>query len=66
MNKISIIINGVRYDSIDRKDKMCCDNCDLIKECRNANEYSYSLGTTICGYLIDNGYFKKSTKNFEK
>ena len=59
MNEVSIIINGVRYDAMERETQefLCC-GCDLYKNCKLAD---------TCGDLIGlNKIFKKSNKKFEK
>ena len=59
MNEISIIINGVRYDTVERKPlETLCYGCDLYKNCKLAD---------CCGDLIGlDQIFKKSDKKFEK
>ena len=57
MNEVSIIINGVRYDAIDRgKNDHTCKGCGLpITICEG------------CGNLLNyNQVFKKSDKKFER
>ena len=56
MNKVSIIINGVRYDAVDiGKNDPYCKGCELpITICES------------CGNLLNNNQvFKKSDKNEE-
>lgn len=57
MNEVSIIINGVRYDAVE-KDGSSCRQCDLKQGC-----YNYR----ICRAFERSGktIFKKSTKSFE-
>lgn len=57
MNEVSIIINGVRYDAVERDMKEClCCGCDLYINCKLSNS---------CGDLIGlDRIFKKSTKSF--
>ena len=57
MNKVSIIINGVRYDAVNTgKNNHTCKGCELpITICES------------CGNLLNhNQVFKKSNKKFEK
>lgn len=57
INKITIIINGERYDVVKmRTNKNCCEVCELpIKICET------------CGVLLnDYQTFKKSNKTSEK
>ena len=58
MNEVSIIINGVRYDSVETGTKEhLCYGCDLYKDCELSD---------CCGDLIGlNQVFKKSDKTFE-
>lgn len=56
MNKVSIIINGIRYDAINTgKNNHTCKGCELpITICES------------CGNLLNNNQvFKKSNKRFE-
>jgi hypothetical protein len=63
MNEVSIIINGVRYDSHAVEKKTECKTCDLYEFCE---EHHPSFGET-CSALLSRGYnFKKSYKKFEK
>ena len=59
MNEVSIIINGVRYDTAEGKTlEHLCYGCDLYTNCKLAD---------CCGDLIGLGQiFKKSDKKFEK
>lgn len=59
MNEVSIIINGVRYDAVERDTKECvCYGCDLYRDCKLSD---------CCGDLIGlEQIFKKSDKKFEK
>lgn len=64
MNQVSIIINGVRYDTsvVDQSVDYdaVCNECDLLKDC---NE-DYLLN--LCSYYLDEDcVFKKSAKTFE-
>ena len=59
MNEVSIIINGVRYDAVERDtEEYLCHGCDLHRDCKLSDS---------CGDLIGlNQIFKKSDKKFEK
>lgn len=59
MNEVSIIINGVRYDAVERDTKeYVCYGCDLYRDCKFSD---------CCGDLIGlEQVFKKSDKKFEK
>lgn len=59
MEEVSIIINEVRYDAVERDTQEdLCYSCDLYKNCKLAD---------CCGDLIGlNKIFKKSDKKFEK
>lgn len=63
MNEVSIIINGVRYDSnVEDIDKVC-DTCALREICDSRSV----VVAKACLELLGNGYnFKKSDKKFEK
>ena len=63
MNEVSIIINGVRYDTVPtRYADNECDECDLKEYCALIELYEYS-----CSAMIGrNNKFKKSDKKFEK
>jgi hypothetical protein len=68
MNELSVIINGIRYDSVEMTHEendmdVSCNLCDLQHECKNA-----SIDLEIpCGYILGlSRYFKQSTKSFEK
>ena len=63
MNEVSIIINGVRYDTdTARYTDNECDECDLKEYCSLIELYEYS-----CYAMIGpNKTFKKSDKKFEK
>ena len=64
MNGVSIIINGVRYDSQVADIDGECDSCDLKKVCDGCKGDSFNRA---CLELIHRGYnFKKSDKKFEK
>lgn len=60
-NQVSMIINGVRYDSIQVEGKASCDMCDLdVRWCRDSDFCFFcaaSLKLSQC--------FKKSDKKFE-
>ena len=61
-NKVSIIINGVRYDSVDAVGDCWCDQCDLLELCNKHDCASTDLCYSVFGnYKI----FKKSDKKFE-
>jgi hypothetical protein len=63
MNEVSIIINGVRYDSRVADINGECDSCDLKKVCDGCSGESFNRA---CLDLIGIGYnFKRSTKSFE-
>jgi hypothetical protein len=63
MNEISIIINGVRYDSTADSLGNICNTCDLQALC---DSKSVCVSET-CVELLGEGYnFKKSTKSFER
>lgn len=59
MNEISIIINGVRYDAVEKEEQEnVCGGCDLYGKC---------VLTESCETLISlERVFKKSNKKFEK
>lgn len=61
MNKVSIIINGVRYDAVEDEESYCC-GCDLLDLCK------FHCNNSLCEQLgINLGFiFKKSNKNFER
>lgn len=60
-NEVSIIINGVRYDSFRDETVKRCDDCEL--PCEKVSEHFPAW----CGNLIGmDSVFKKSTKNFER
>lgn len=63
MNEVSIIINGVRYDThVENLDDEC-SVCDLRDICDSKSFYV----NEACIELLGNGYnFKKSTKSFEE
>lgn len=56
-NQVSIIINGVRYDSIKEKEIRSCQGCELLKKSR------ICLLTKLCG--LNGTIFKKSDKKYE-
>lgn len=58
MNKVSMIINGVRYDSVDNNTGFCND-CDLLDMCKS------HCNLSLCEYLgVNYGYvFKKTNSN---
>lgn len=59
MNEVSIIINGVRYDAVERINiEHFCDSCDLFSNCIIANDCENLIGLKRV--------FKKSDKKFEK
>lgn len=63
MNKISIIINGVRYDAdTARYADNGCDECDLKEYCSLIELYEYTCSAMIGRHNM----FKKSDKKFEK
>ena len=59
MNKVSIIINGVRYDAVEKTAAKCV-LCDLQSVC---NEDTFE---NICYSYCPDCVFKKSDKKFEK
>ena len=61
MNKVSIIINGVRYDSVETDSTGCkWKDCDLFKYC-----FSKQVGSLrICELISSKTAFKKSKKKF--
>ena len=64
MNSVSIIINGVRYDSHIEDMGIECDTCDLKEICDKCPNESFNQ---VCIELLYRGYnFKKSDKKFEK
>lgn len=62
MNEVSIIINGVRYDAVEKpKGFDVCNGCDICE--------LYEVKDIIfpCSKIIgSNRVFKKSDKSFEK
>lgn len=65
MNDVSIIINGVRYDlEIPPFTNFYrCKECELREMCDDGDYYNQ----TICEkFQCIKGYFKKSTKTFER
>lgn len=62
MNEVSIIVNGVRYDSVLLHEDNSCDYCDLYDYCKKVELYR-DICTNMIGY---NSHFTKSKKTFEK
>lgn len=65
MNEVGIIINGVRYDAVEKQPNECCVHCHLYDICDDGDYYNQPL----CDKFSINrfGYiFKKSTKSFER
>lgn len=65
MNDVSIIINGVRYDLEipSYTDFHKCQSCELRGLCDDGDYYNQ----TICEkFQCIMGFFKKSTKSFER
>lgn len=62
MNEVSIIINGVRYDTVKANTEFTCEECDLCFVCE---EKIFSPPCLIIG-LYEAVCFKKSDKKFEK
>lgn len=63
MNEVSIIINGVRYDSMADNLGNICNTCDLQELC----EAKSACVSETCVELLGEGYnFKKSPKSFER
>lgn len=61
MNDVSIIINGVRYDSTAENLGNICNTCDLQELCESKSV----CVSEACAELLGNGYnFKKSIKSF--
>ena len=62
MNEVSIIINGVRYDAVEKpKEGYVCNGCDICD--------LYDVEDIIfpCSEIIgSNRVFKKSDKKFEE
>lgn len=64
MNEVTIIINGVRYNTVCVNEELshpsCCDVCDISSYCIQGD-------TCLCyTFGIDNNVvFKKSDKKFE-
>ena len=57
-NQVSIIINGVRYDAVEKDEyETLCDGCDLFKNCVLADSCENLIGLE--------GVFKKSDIKFE-
>lgn len=62
MNEISIIINGIKYDSVETNLTGCkWKDCDLFKYCHNGYK-----SPRVCDIASKNITFKKSTKSFER
>ena len=61
-NEVSIIINGVRYDTVEAKTEFICEECDLLEICEEAPYCSICLVLNI----KDNKCFKKLNKKFER
>ena len=62
MNEVSIIINGVRYDSVEPLEhELCtCAYCDILDFCLSSSH------DVVCALLgVENKLFKESTKSFE-
>lgn len=60
MKQVSIIINGVRYDSVEGENP--CTHCELAQLCDKV-----CLDPVTCDALIgENRHFVKSQKGFEK
>ena len=63
MNGVSIIINGVRYDSHVDTLGHICNTCDLHEFCDSKSV----CVSEACKELLGDGYnFKKSDKKFER
>lgn len=62
MNEVSIIINGVRYDAVEKQpSKDRCTTCALNEMC-----FMLDCFLSFCDTFIKRGYhFKKSDKKFE-
>lgn len=58
MNKVSIIINSVRYDAVDEEDLRSCRGCEIMRVTADC------LLSAIC--RRKKVIFKKSDKKFEK
>ena len=60
MNEVSIIINGVRYDSIQVEGEASCKMCDLNSCCHDYDIIFFC--TSVCNL---SQCFKKFDKKFE-
>ena len=61
-NQVSIIINGTRYDAVEKTNEELtdCESCDFSEICSDVNLRK------VCADLISTGrVFEKSTKSFE-
>ena len=62
MNEVSIIVNGVRYDAVERNERSRkCICCDIYRYCQRNNNL---IG--VCDIAMKDVFFKKSDKKFEK
>ena len=66
MNEVSIIINGVRYDSV-RTDIHAneCETCDLKDLCDELEQCFGGLSDVCANVVGSHSHFKKSKKSFE-
>ena len=71
MNEVSIIINGVRYDSVSGiKTQNSCKDCDMTSECEDLfgviDSRTGMYINTVDDFCVKNNIiFKKSDKKFE-
>ena len=59
-NQVSIIINGVRYDAVEKGNSYCCEGCDLLDICDKYEPISEYLCLDVLG---EEKIFKKSTNH---
>jgi hypothetical protein len=62
MNEVSIITNGVRYDTVKPKTEFTCEECELRHLCEKERYMCLCHIFDMTG----NQCFKKSDKKFEK
>ena len=58
MNKVSIIINGVRYDAVEEEVFYSCRGCEVVGGVSKCGLPTFCMRRRII--------FKKSTKSFER
>lgn len=62
MNEVSIIINGVKYDEVERNGRSRkCMYCDIYSHCKKNNNL---IG--VCNISTKDVFFKKFNKKFER